>query len=70
MQNQCYFKNLQVILIRKHQKKVGLEGWPSLLQGVTWPWPLNFGPFFFPKTLVFDKNQLTFYELNWFSTKI
>ena len=63
MENQCYFKNLQVLLIRKHQKKGGLEGRPSLLQGVRWPWPLNFGPIFFFTTLVLDKNQLSSYEL-------
>ena len=63
MENQCYFKNLQVLLIRKHKEKFGLEGRPSLLQGVRWPWPLNFGPILFFTNSVLDKNQLSFYEL-------
>ena len=49
MKNQSYFKNIQVPLMKKYVKHFGLEGRPSLLQGVRWPWPLNFGPIFFPQ---------------------
>ena len=47
MENQSYFNNIQNPLIKKMLEKFGLEGWPSLLQGVRWPWPLNLGPIFF-----------------------
>ena len=69
MKNQSYFKNIQVPLIKKHIKHFGLEGRPSLLQGVRWPWPLNFGPIFFPTIAVWQKNHFNFYELKWFPTK-
>ena len=62
MKNQSYFKNIQVPLIKKHIKHFGLEGRPSLLQGVRWPWPLNFGPNFCSTYSILDKNQFSFYE--------
>ena len=66
MKNQSYFKNIQVPLIKKHIKHFGLEGRPSLLQGVRWPWPLNFGLNFFFSNFFLDKNQFSFYELKYF----
>ena len=60
MKNQSYFKNIQVPLIKKHIKHFGLEGRPSLLHGVRWPWPLNFGPNFFSQIQFWIKNNLAF----------
>ena len=60
MENQSYFKNIQVPLIKKYLKKFGLEGWPSLLHGVRWPWPLNIGPNFFSQMQFWKKMNLAF----------
>ena len=60
MENQSYFKNIQVSLIKKHINHFGLEGQPSLLQGVTWPWPLNFGATFFSQIWFWIKINLAF----------
>ena len=60
MKNQSYFKNIQVPLIKKHIKHFGLEGRPSLLQGVKWPLPLNFGTIFVPQIQFWIKINLAF----------
>ena len=68
MENQCYFKNLQVLLFRKQQKKLALK---ASLHSYRGHMALAFE--FWSKIVftnaVLNKNQFGFYELNWFSTK-
>ena len=48
------------LVVKKHIKHFGLEGQSSLLQGVRWPWPLNFGPIFVPQIQFWIKINLAF----------
>ena len=63
MENQSYFKNIQVPLIKKHIKHFGLEGRPSLLQGGKIALAFKFWSNFCSTNSVLDKNQFSFYEL-------